>query len=316
MDNLCHTLAGAALAEAGLKRTTRSGYATLLIASNLPDIDVLVFATSVPSIVFRRGWTHGIVAQALLPLLLAAAVALVSRRGWARDGGPPARFGALVALAYLGVYAHVFLDFLNNYGVRLLFPFDRRWFYGDTLFIVDLWMWLVLAGGVWLSRRRGTSGPARIAVATAAIYIGAMLMSAVIGRRIVTDAWKAANGTAPRSLMVGPVPVTPLERTIVLDAGDRYVTGQLTWLPLAVRFDAEPTPKNDSDPRVALARTTGMNGFLVWSRFPFWRMEPAGGDTRVSVQDMRFTQRPPWMRFRPGFDASVVVPMSDPSLSP
>ena len=63
MDNLCHTLVGAALAEAGLKRRTRYGSATLMIASNLPDIDVLVFATSTPSVAFRRGWTHGILAD-------------------------------------------------------------------------------------------------------------------------------------------------------------------------------------------------------------------------------------------------------------
>ena len=67
MDNLCHTLIGAALGEAGLKRTTRFGNATLMIASNLPDVDVLVFATATPSVAFRRGWTHGILADALLP---------------------------------------------------------------------------------------------------------------------------------------------------------------------------------------------------------------------------------------------------------
>src|SRR6188508_3837495 len=68
MDNLCHTLVGAALGEAGLKRRTRFGSATLMIASNLPDIDVLVFATGTPAVAFRRGWTHGVLAQALLPL--------------------------------------------------------------------------------------------------------------------------------------------------------------------------------------------------------------------------------------------------------
>ena len=54
MDNLCHTLIGAALGEAGLKRTTRFGNATLMIASNLPDVDVLVFATATPSVAFRK----------------------------------------------------------------------------------------------------------------------------------------------------------------------------------------------------------------------------------------------------------------------
>src|SRR6185295_11108606 len=53
VDNLCHTLVGAALGEAGLKRRTAFGDATLMIASNLPDMDVLVFATGTPSVAFR-----------------------------------------------------------------------------------------------------------------------------------------------------------------------------------------------------------------------------------------------------------------------
>ncbi len=80
MDNVCHTLVGAALGEAGLKHRTRFGLATLMVASNLPDVDVLVFATSTPSVAFRRGWTHGVLADALLPALLTAAVVLVASR--------------------------------------------------------------------------------------------------------------------------------------------------------------------------------------------------------------------------------------------
>ncbi len=73
MDNVCHTLVGAALAETGLKHRTRYGAAALMIAANLPDVDVLVFATNTPSVAFRRGWTHGILAQLLLPVALAGA---------------------------------------------------------------------------------------------------------------------------------------------------------------------------------------------------------------------------------------------------
>ncbi len=49
MDNVCHTLVGAAIGEAGLKSRTRFGNPALMIASNLPDIDVLVFATGTPA---------------------------------------------------------------------------------------------------------------------------------------------------------------------------------------------------------------------------------------------------------------------------
>ena len=37
---------------------------------------------------------------------------------------------------------------MNTYGVRFLMPFDGTWFYGDTLFVVDPWFWLLCAAGV------------------------------------------------------------------------------------------------------------------------------------------------------------------------
>ena len=48
MDNVCHTLVGAAMAEAGLKRHSAYASATLMIAANIPDLDVLVFVTDTP----------------------------------------------------------------------------------------------------------------------------------------------------------------------------------------------------------------------------------------------------------------------------
>ena len=56
MDNLCHTLTGAALGKAGLAERTRFGMATLMVAANLPDIDVGVFLTDTLPVSFRRGW--------------------------------------------------------------------------------------------------------------------------------------------------------------------------------------------------------------------------------------------------------------------
>ena len=33
-------------------------------------------------------------------------------------------------------------------------PFSSRWFYGDTLFIIDVWLWLILGLGIYAARRR------------------------------------------------------------------------------------------------------------------------------------------------------------------
>ena len=292
MDNLCHTLVGAAFGEVGLKRRTRFGSATLMIAANLPDLDVLVFATAVPSVAFRRGWTHGTIALVLLPVALTAAMWAVSRMCPARDDRTPIHVRSLLLLSYVGVLSHGALDLLNTYGARLLMPFDGRWFYGDAVFIIDPWLWLVLGAGVWLARRRGVPTPARGALVVAALYVAAMCVTARLARDVVLDEWRAAHGVEPRSLMVGPSPITPFRREVIVDAGAHYETGTFDWFPARVTFDSERVFKNDGDPRLAQAREAPqIRGFLVWSRFPFWTLEAVPGGTRVTVGDMRFVGR-------------------------
>lgn len=285
MDNLCHTLAGAAFAEAGLKRTTRLGSATLMIASNLPDIDVLVFATDIPSVAFRRGWTHGVVAQALLPLAFAGLMFAIGRRRGAR-------FGPLLFLSYIGVLSHVALDLLNNYGVRLLMPFSARWFYGDSVFIIDVWLWLTFGAGVWLALSRDRPTAARIALLVAVVYIGALVMSARAARGYVLAQWRSEHGTAPRALMVGPMPLTPFRRVVIVDAGDAYVNGTFRWFPRQVLFGRR-VPKNDSHPsvRAAIARDARMRAVLTWARFPYYEVASTSQGAAVTLRDLRFGDR-------------------------
>ena len=192
MDNICHTLVGAACGAAGLNRRTRFGAATLMISANIPDLDVLVFATGMPWIEFRRGWTHGVVAQIVLPVALTGMVWLFDRvwRGRGAEGNRPFHAGWTLLLAFVGVYSHVFLDYLNNYGVRLATPIDWQWFYGDAIFIIDPWMWIMMAAGVWLAGSRGRPRPARVALIAMSCYIAAMLISGWAARGIVTESWK------------------------------------------------------------------------------------------------------------------------------
>jgi inner membrane protein len=286
VDNLCHTLAGAALGEAGLKRTTRFGSATLMIASNLPDVDVLVFATDMPSVAFRRGWTHGLLAQALLPVVLAATVFWLGRsRG--------ARFRPLLWLACVGVLSHVFLDLLNNYGVRLLMPLDGRWFYGDSVFIIDVWLWLMFGAGTWLAWTRDDVRPARMALLVAAVYVGALVVSGRAARDVVVEEWRLRHGGDPRALMVGPIPITPFRRAVIVDAGDTYATGTFSWLPREVRFDRDSVPKNDDHPsvRAALAADRRMRAVLTWTRFPYYAVESSPAGDLVTLRDLRFGDR-------------------------
>ena len=282
---MCHTLAGAAFAEAGLKRTTRFGSATLMIAANLPDVDVLVFATEMPSVAFRRGWTHGVLAQAVLPLVFATAMFWIGRR-------QGARFGPLVLLSYIGVLSHVALDLLNNYGVRVLMPFSGRWFYGDSAFIIDVWLWLVLATGAGLAWSRERPAAARAALLVAAVYIGGLVMSGRVAREYVLAQWRAEQGTPPRALMVGPVPLTPFRRAVIVDAGDAYATGTFRWFPRGVTFGRR-VAKNDSHPavRTVIAGDPRLRAMLTWARFPYYEVESTAEGEVVTARDLRFGDR-------------------------
>jgi inner membrane protein len=288
MDNITHTLVGAALAEAGLKKRTALGAATLMIGANFPDIDVagLLFPNSID---FRRGITHGFPALAILPFVLAGLMWLCDKhvRRRRNPGAEPADFRQLALLSAIGIWTHPTLDFMNVYGMRWLMPMVNKWFYADALFIVDVWILLGLGIGVMLARRRRSVRPARIALGGLAVYILAMLWVTSRGR---AEVYRARGSVA--DYMVGPTPLRPWEREVVIPwtAGDdgmyvfgRYrVGGEVTWTDsLRVGLD---------HPAVAAARTAPeAQGFLNWSRFPFYRVETGPDGTLVRIADARYS---------------------------
>lgn len=305
MDNLCHTLTGAALGRAGLASSTRYGMATLMAAANLPDIDVVVFATDTLPVSFRRGWTHGVLAQLLLPIVLAVIVWTIGRMrsprapaaGETREPAPPLRLSALLALAYAGVLSHVFLDFLNSYGIRLLMPFSNRWFYGDALYIVDPFMWVVLGAGVWLAGRARRSGhatpwrPARTALAIAGTYVLLMLGSNLWARAVVHDGLTRAGRPDVPRFMVTPVFGNPLHREVLVDTGDRYEKG-LLWFAPTPRFRPAGygVDKGLERPAASAALATPRaRAFLGWSRFPFVVEDRSVAPPRLFLNDYRYS---------------------------
>ncbi len=154
MDNFTHTLLGLTLAKAGGERLTPLATTTLVIASNLPDIDfVMRFRGAFFDLENHRGITHSIVGLFFLSLLLTAILVFLDKRFRLRHDPfrRPIRPTRIFALAYLAGSLHVFLDYTNNYGVRPLLPFSDRWFYGDFIFVIDPWIWLILGSSlVWL----------------------------------------------------------------------------------------------------------------------------------------------------------------------
>jgi membrane-bound metal-dependent hydrolase YbcI (DUF457 family) len=175
MDNLAHTLVGLAAAKAGLERVSPYATAVCVVAANAPDADILA---SIKGRWFylqnHRGITHaivGVVALAvLIPIIFYAVEKLIARL---RGKPPRIRLRGLLLASLAASATHPLMDWTNNYGVRPFLPWSGKWYYGDLVFIVDPWLWLVLGGAAFLvtarTRLRASAWAALAAVLTFAV---------------------------------------------------------------------------------------------------------------------------------------------------
>ena len=157
MDNLTHSLVGLAAAKAGLEKLSPGATAVCLLAANAPDADVVVllFADRWSFLHYHRHITHSLLGVLLIALLLPLLFWLGDRliAKW-RSRPPQVRLKGLVLASLIVSATHPFLDWTNNYGVRLLLPWSSKWFYGDLVFIADPFIWLLLGSVVFLLTAR------------------------------------------------------------------------------------------------------------------------------------------------------------------
>jgi inner membrane protein len=147
VENLSHSLVGAALAEVALPadatRVQRTLFFTAgVLAANLPDGDLLYSNIMSPPLGYllqHRGYTHTVVGCLALACLIGvfAFIPAISRR----LGASRQRWWALIVVALL---SHITLDWWNSYGVHPFWPFDNRWLYGDAINIFEPLLWMML----------------------------------------------------------------------------------------------------------------------------------------------------------------------------
>ncbi len=166
MDNLTHSLVGLLCAEAVVRTRERdverplaswtraAVYAFAIIGNNLPDLDFIYSSISGKTFGYllqHRGYTHTLVAA------FGFALAMFSIFTWRmrsrQQRVSPADLALLAALAVLSPVLHIVMDFANNYGVHPFWPLYDGWFYGDSLFILEPSLWLVVIAPLSLSYR-------------------------------------------------------------------------------------------------------------------------------------------------------------------
>jgi len=290
LDNLTHSLVGAALGRMGLKSLTPRAMPALIIAANLPDIDSFVAPLwGEDPLAAHRGFTHGIGGLVTMPFFAVAIIFAWERFRPSKEG--PLRLGALLLVCFLGTLSHPLLDVLNTYGTRLGEPLSHRWFYGDTLFIMDPWIWIMLIPGLeisWRAERLGRNWrrPAAWALGAVLGYIG---LNAVISARAHALTRPLVESVAKSQMIVaGEVPLEFWKRRMIWRGGG--VGGSGEYDPFKglnhVRLDPAIVPLRLGDPRLAAAAETDphVRAFLFWSRMPMVVEE--GG--RAFLTDQRF----------------------------
>ena len=159
MDNLTHSLVGLAAAKAGLERLSPGVTTLCVLAANAPDSDIVVLFTRGrwAFLEQHRGISHSIIGTltlaVLVPLLFYAGDLLFARL---RRRPPQTKLKGLLLASLIVTITHPLLDWTNNYGIRFLLPWKATWFYGDLVFVVDPFIWLILGGTCFLLASKTT----------------------------------------------------------------------------------------------------------------------------------------------------------------
>jgi inner membrane protein len=297
MDNVSHSLTGLALARAGLNRMSPRATLLLLLAANIPDIDIVALAKGqLTYLEVHRGATHSLVAVPILALECVLLVAAIYRQ----------RLPWLQAwfICSVGVLSHLLLDWTNSYGIRPLFPFSMQWFHLDLNSLTDgpilaalglaaVWPWLsgLVSGEIGEAKKSTGQG---IAIAMLLLCVVYDIGRSNLHKRAVTQLEsRLYAGAPPLEVAALPTPINPFQWRGIVATKATFLElnvntlGQLNTEGSASFFRV-PTSE-----AIAHARLTQpFSYFLYFSRFPVWSIQPVGLNDgtgrRIELTDLRF----------------------------
>ncbi|HUP39812.1 MAG TPA: metal-dependent hydrolase [Vicinamibacterales bacterium] len=247
MDNITHSLVGVALADLAMGRRASKAQRPLLVGAgivgaNLPDIDI-AFSWITPAplgyLLHHRGHTHTVAGLAVLAVAMYAVYWYVPA---VRKMPLPARLRVWL-LIVIALVSHLALDSLNSYGVHPFYPFDNTWYFGDAVFILEPWLWIILGVAVaWNGRTRtarlvamvpmalilataAATGVVSLAAVAALLILGAAF--AVIALRLSPYVRTAAALTVCAAIVGGFLATSRIARGAAVDALGAQLRGDV-----------------------------------------------------------------------------------------
>jgi inner membrane protein len=312
MDNPTHTAVAFFLSRIGPGRWSPYATPIILVAANLPDIDIVSwFGGGLNYLHFHRNLTHAIAAMPLIALAAVGIVRLIARK-------PVVWLGAFFA-ALLAVASHLALDATNVYGIRLLLPFSNSWQGLDTTPVVDLSIWAVcllavaapLLGRLVGSEIASTSvRPKHYGRGWAWLAIGFVLSYNVVRFGLHSRAVTALSSQLYQdsvALRVGAMPsANPLKWRGLIETANAVTVQDIDLAGASGATHTQIFHKPEAEPAIdAAGRSGAFRQFLEFAQWPLWRVTPypARENARlVEVFDMRFGTP-----VEPGFMVAAVV---------
>jgi inner membrane protein len=306
LEPITHLLTGACIGRTGLNRRTALATATLVLAAEAPDVDVLAqFQGPVFGFAHHRGFTHSLLGA---PLAAAAVLGVIYvvwhlRGSKPRNPNLPPRWGLLYGYACLGGLSHVLLDFTNNYGVRPYWPFSEKWYSWDIVFIVDpillsvLLLGLLLPGLFALIHEeigvRSKGPPGRLGATLALIGVALVWALRDYEHRRAVSALETQQyqGADPVRLSAYPTWANPFRWYGVVETQNFFAVVPVdSWLPVVdprsrvhIDYKPEETPVTLAAKRSYLGRV-----YLDWAKFPITETEQLPEGYRVRLRDLRY----------------------------
>jgi len=315
LEPITHFLTGACMGRAGLNRKTALATATVTLAAEAPDLDVLgEFKGRVFGFAHHRGFTHSFLGIALVSALVVGLMYVIWRLRGRKLNDPnlPPRWGLLFGFAYLAGLSHILLDYTNNYGVRPFWPFSEKWYSWDIVFIVEPMILILLVFGLVLPvlfsfidreigvRRKQPAG--RWGATVALLGIVALWGVRDYEHRRTVNALEARTYENADPIRASAFPLwwTPFQWVGVVETGNFYATMMVdSTTPevdpngeMQILYKPEETPVTLAAKRSYLGRV-----YLDWAQYPITETEPltsgAQGDIAgfiVRFEDLRFQQ--------------------------
>lgn len=270
MDPITHSLSGFVIGSSINRHKTL--LFILILSTLFPDIDFLLRLQSKELfLTYHRGITHGILALIIFPAILA----LIFRVKYG--------FLKVYVMSFIGYALHLLFDLTNQYGTKILSPFDSNSYALGLTFIIDPYVFLPLLIAIILSIKFKKQAKVfyLISICFLIFYVGIKAYLKTEARNFLKQKIEA------QQYRVYPLPNDFLRWWFVSKYNDEYITGFVDLFSKKVYIDKRYKIIND-DAISKSKESQSVKALLNIAKHPVAEVKREGNITVVTWRELSY----------------------------